>query len=177
MEAEAIERDVIGGGELAAAIGAKKANVLVAEDDPDMRRLVAAVLRGAGHRVVEATDGMQILDRIESTIWSARPHLFDVIVTDVHMPGLSGLDVLAALRCTRWTTPVILITAFGDEETRSEARALGAIDILDKPFNPDNLKIAVVRALASPPSSNDGDGARTEEATPPTIGEARWKSN
>lgn len=178
MEAEAIERDVIGDGEVAAAVGAKKANVLVAEDDPDMRRLVAAVLRGAGHRVVEATDGMQILDRIESTIWSARPHLFDVIVTDVHMPGLSGLDVLAALRCTRWTTPVILITAFGDEETRSEARALGAIDILDKPFNPDNLKIAVIRALKSPSSSTDSEGTATEEAAAPTptIGEARWKS-
>lgn len=177
MEAEAIERDVTGGAELAAAIGPKKANVLVAEDDPDMRRLVAAVLRGAGHRVVEATDGMQILDRIESTIWSARPHLFDVIVTDVHMPGLSGLDVLAALRCTRWTTPVILITAFGDEETRSEARALGAIDILDKPFNPDNLKIAVVRALTPASSSSTDADATREEAVPPTIGDARWKSS
>ena len=177
MEAEAIERDVIGGGELAAAIGPKKANVLVAEDDPDMRRLVAAVLRGAGHRVVEATDGLQILDRIDSTICSARPHLFDVIVTDVHMPGLSGLDVLAALRCTRWTTPVILITAFGDEETRSEARALGAIDILDKPFNPDNLKIAVIRALGAPPAAGDGESTKSEESTPSTIGDSRWKSN
>jgi CheY-like chemotaxis protein len=148
VEAETIERPVPGAAGLVAAIGPRKANVLVAEDDPDMRRLVAAVLRGAGHRVVEATDGMQILDRIEATIWSARPHPFDVIVTDVHMPGLSGLDVLAALRCTRWTTPVILVTAFGDAETRSEAQALGAIEVLDKPFKPDELKTAVSRALA-----------------------------
>lgn len=175
MEAEAIERPVTSGADLVAAIGPKKANVLVAEDDPDMRRLVAAVLRGAGHRVVEATDGMQILDRIESTIWSARPHLFDVIVTDVHMPGLSGLDVLAALRCTRWTTPVILVTAFGDDETRSEAQALGAVDVIDKPFKPDELKTAVSRAIAS--DTDDADEATTEESEPPRIGDAPWKSS
>ena len=176
MEAEVIEQEVTGGApNVAVAVGPKKANVLVAEDDPDMRRLVAAVLRAAGHRVVEATDGMQILDRIESTIWSARPHLFDVIVTDVHMPGLSGLDVLAALRCTRWTTPVILITAFGDEETRSEARALGAIDILDKTFNPENLKIAVIRALKPDAASRDQGEDTAERA--PTLGEGRWKSS
>jgi CheY-like chemotaxis protein len=167
VEAEAIEQPVTGTAELAASMSPRKANVLVAEDDPDMRRLVAAILRGAGHRVVEATDGMQILDRIESTIWSVRPHVFDVIVTDVHMPGLSGLDVLAALRCTRWTTPVILVTAFGDDETRSEARALGAIDVIDKPFNPDELRSAVSRALAPE------DGA----PEPPAIGDAAWKSS
>jgi CheY-like chemotaxis protein len=127
----------------------RKRHVLVAEDDPDMRRLVAALLRGAGHKVAEARDGMEILDRIESTIWAERPELFDVIVSDISMPGLSGLDVLAALRCTHFSTPVILITAFGDDDTREEARELGAAEFLDKPFDPDALRTAVARATAA----------------------------
>jgi CheY-like chemotaxis protein len=117
--------------------------VLVAEDDPDMRRLIATSLRMAGHKVVEATDGMDVLDRMETMIRDLCPDAFDVIVSDVNMPGLSGLDVLAALRCTHWTTPVVLITAFGDEETRAEARELGASAILDKPLDPEALRSAV----------------------------------
>jgi CheY-like chemotaxis protein len=123
--------------------------VLVAEDDPDMRRLVAAHLRRAGHRVVEASDGMEILDRIEATVRSAGRELIDVIVSDIDMPGLSGLDLLAALRCTDWTTPVVLITAFGDEETRAEARELGAAAILDKPLDAAALRHAVAEAASA----------------------------
>ena len=120
--------------------------VLVAEDDPDMRRLIATSLRMAGNKVVEATDGIDVLDRMETTIRDLCPDAFDVIVSDINMPGLSGLDVLAALRCTHWTTPVVLITAFGDEETRAEARELGAAAILDKPLDSEALRSAVREA-------------------------------
>ena len=125
-------------------------HVLVAEDDPDMRRLVATLLRRAGHRVVEASDGMEILDRIEeATVRSEGLELIDVIVSDIDMPGLSGLDLLAALRCTDLTTPVVLITAFGDEETRAEARELGAAAILDKPLDAEALRHAVAEAVSA----------------------------
>jgi CheY-like chemotaxis protein len=120
--------------------------VLVAEDDPDMRRLIAALLRMAGHKVIEAEDGSDVVDRLESTIWSEHPELIDVIVSDVQMPGLSGLDVLAALRCSNRKTPVVLITAFGNDTIRAEARELGAAAILDKPLDPDALKAAVAAA-------------------------------
>lgn len=123
--------------------------VLVAEDDPDMRRLIATSLRMAGNKVVEATDGIDVLDRMETTIRDLCPDAFDVIVSDINMPGLSGLDVLAALRCTHWTTPVVLITAFGDEETRAEARELGAAAVLDKPLDPEALRSAVRAAALS----------------------------
>ena len=136
----------------------RKWHVLVAEDDPDMRRLIAGTLRSAGHKVVEARDGMDILDRLEGTIWSERSDLFDVIVSDVSMPGLSGLDVLAALRCARWNTPVVLITAYGDEEMRTEARSLGAAAFIEKPFNPGALRAAVVDAAGHP--SNPLQAAR-----------------
>lgn len=125
---------------------ARGRRVLVAEDDPDMRRLVATLLRMAGHKVIEASDGTDVVDRLESTIWREHPELIDVIVSDVEMPGLSGLDVLATLRCSNRTTPVVLITAFGNESIRAEARELGAAAVLDKPLDPDALKAAVATA-------------------------------
>lgn len=121
-----------------------RTRVLLADDDPDLRRLVSLTLRRAGYDVVEAADGVELLDRIEATI-AKRDH-FGVIVADVNMPGLTGLDVLAALRCTSWTTPVILITAFGDPATKAEADDLGAT-VLDKPLDLDGLRTAVRAAI------------------------------
>jgi DNA-binding NtrC family response regulator len=66
-----------------------------------------------------------------------------LIISDVRMPGVSGLDVLATLRREDWSTPVILMTAFGDLETRAEARRLGAKALFDKPFDVDDLRTAV----------------------------------
>ncbi len=130
--------------------GTRKRYVLLAEDDPDMRRLVAARLRRAGHKVAEASDGAEVLARMESSIWTERQDLFDVIVSDVNMPGVSGLDLLAALRGGRWTTPVVLITAFDDRATRVLARALGAAAVLAKPLDPDALQRAVTAAEPAP---------------------------
>ena len=121
--------------------------ILVAEDDVHMRRLIAATLRTAGYRVVEASDGAEVLERIESTIWGDRHGLFGAIVADMNMPALTGLDVLAALRCAEIDTPFILVTAFGDEGVRAEAKWLGATAVLDKPFGLDDLRSSVRSAL------------------------------
>ena len=118
-------------------------HVLVAEDDPSLRRLIATVLGEAGYEVIEAQDGNQLLAQIERLLAARRTF---VIVSDVNMPGLTGLDVLAILRCALAHTPVVLITAFGDAETHSEARELGAVTVLDKPFDVDALRAAVERA-------------------------------
>jgi CheY-like chemotaxis protein len=125
--------------------------ILVAEDDPDLRRLLASVLRRSGYMVVEAADGTEILDRMESTVWGTRPEAISAIVSDINMPGLTGLDVLAALRCAQWDTPVILISAFGDDDTRKEAAWLGATAVLDKPLRVDELKAAIERAIEPSP--------------------------
>jgi two-component system, response regulator, stage 0 sporulation protein F len=122
--------------------------ILVADDDPDMRALVASALRQGGYDVVEAGNGMEAIDHIAPTVWTKRDG-FKAIVSDVRMPALTGLDLLAALRCTRLETPVILMTAFGDEEVRTEAHSLGATAVLDKPFNLDELHAAVQKAMPS----------------------------
>ena len=123
--------------------------VLVAEDDPSLRRLIVTVLEQSGYDVVAAGDGVELLEQIEKLV--SAPHAPSdsfVIVTDVNMPKLTGLDVLAVLRCAFVRTPVVLITAFGDAETRAEARELGAATVLDKPFDLDALR-SVVDALSA----------------------------
>ncbi len=73
----------------------------------------------------------------------------DVVVSDIRMPGASGLDLLAGLRRDDWTTPVVLITAFGDPGGRhAEAYRLGADAVLDKPLDVDDLRL-VVQTLVS----------------------------
>ena len=127
--------------------GHRSHRILIAEDDVAMRRLMAAALRAAGHRVVEASDGVDVVQRIESTIWADRHDLYDVIVSDMTMPGLSGLDMLAMLRCSDVRTPFILVTAFGDAIVRAEAKALGAAEVLAKPLELGTLQAAVERVL------------------------------
>lgn len=118
--------------------------VLLAEDDDDLRHLMADALRADGHFVIEASDGDQLLNQIEHQIADTRRDNFAVVVSDVRMPGFWGTDVLAVLSCSKWTTPFVLMTAFGDSELHTQARELGATAVLDKPVDLDALR-AVVR--------------------------------
>jgi two-component system response regulator AtoC len=130
--------------------------VLVAEDDRDMRRLLAAVLRREGYRVLEASDGTEVLDRVESTIWSERRDLIGVIVSDVNMPGLNGLELLEALHAKEIDTPVIFVTAFGSDGTVAQASWLGAAAVLEKPIDFDTLRGEVAKALYGPSAPRPG---------------------
>jgi DNA-binding response OmpR family regulator len=112
----------------------------VAEDDVEMRRLVIEALRRDGHEVVDVTDGGQLLIRItEFYRLRPMPDPIDLIVTDVRMPVCSGFDILQGLRDAAWVTPVIIMTAFGDDEARTRARRLNAV-LLDKPFEMSSLR-------------------------------------
>jgi CheY-like chemotaxis protein len=119
--------------------------VLVAEDDREMRRLVVEVLRKDGHEVTEATDGGRLLVRI-AEVFHRDPTMaaVDVIVSDVRMPVCSGLDLVERLFEARWRVPCILMTAFGDDDIRRRAGAVGAL-LLDKPLSLDELRDAVRR--------------------------------
>lgn len=120
-------------------------SVLVADDDEDMRALVTETLRGDGHHVCEARDGVDLLDRLKEALDdpSRRPL---VVVTDVLMPNLSGLGVLAALRRSRWPVPVILMTALEDESVLTVAKRFGAVTVFRKPIDVDDLRTAVLNA-------------------------------
>ena len=119
--------------------------VLVAEDDHEMRRLVVEALRKDGHEVTEAADGGRLLVRLAELF--DRDYFLagvDVIVSDVRMPICSGLELVERLFEARWRVPCILMTAFGDDDIRRRASAVGAL-LLDKPLSLDELREAVGR--------------------------------
>jgi CheY-like chemotaxis protein len=113
--------------------------VLLAEDDDDARAVFADSLRRAGYAVIEVANGAQLLDAL-----TGAPAV-DLVISDVRMPIVSGLDALVAMRAARFKTPFIVITAFGSAEAHREAKLLGARAVLDKPFQVRVL-LAVVRA-------------------------------
>ena len=122
--------------------------VFVAEDDDDMRRMITWALRSDGHRVVEARDGTELLGLLAvAETPDVRP---DVIVTDVFMPGYSGVGVLGALRAARWDVPVIVITARHEGTVVEDALRLGAAAVLRKPLDISELCAVVTRAASSP---------------------------
>jgi len=112
--------------------------VLVADDDADLRELIAFTLGQAGYLVVKAADGPAAVQRFEAE--SA-----DLVVLDINMPGLSGFQVCEAIRA-RSRVPVMMLTVRGEEEDLVRALGLGADDYLTKPFSPRTL-LARVKAL------------------------------
>jgi len=135
--------------------------ILLVEDDEDMRELLAAVLRREGYRVVEAADGDGAVDWLGIGILDGDPErLPAVIVSDICLPYVSGLEILEGARLSPWRLPVILITGFGDDDTHERARDLGAECVLDKPFSMQTLRTAVRSALQHklrrPPGDRDG---------------------
>jgi DNA-binding NtrC family response regulator len=115
--------------------------VIVADDDDDMRSAVAEALRIEGYLVSEAHDGAEIMAMLDEG--SARP---DIIVADIRMPRLSGFGMLQALNRGHRDVPVVLMTAFSDGPVGAVALELGAVGVLHKPFDPDDLLTAVCNA-------------------------------
>jgi DNA-binding response OmpR family regulator len=141
-------------GEERAALGNKPApekraaRVLLAEDDQAFRALMASVLRGSGYEVLEAADGIELLDHVAFGLMRGEANrTFDLLVADIRMPGHTGLEILNGMRSVSLAVPVILITAFGDAETHKTAYELGA-RVLDKPFDLSEFELAVAGALA-----------------------------
>jgi len=114
--------------------------VLVVDDEPDMVENCARILKRAGHACVTATDGRQALQLFESD----RP---DLLLTDLKMPGVDGMDLLRQARELDPTVPVIVITAYATIESAVAAIKEGAFDYLPKNFSVDQLRVAVERAL------------------------------
>ncbi len=126
----------------------KRVSVLVAEDDPDLRSLVVAELGRVGYEVTGVGSGYEFADYIATAeIKHRRP---DVIISDVRMPGFDGLALLASIRGARWSTPVILITAFGDDDVVDLAMKHQAVTVLDKPFDIRELTKLVDAVIGVP---------------------------
>jgi CheY-like chemotaxis protein len=125
--------------------------VLLAEDEIEMRGLIARTLRKENCDILEARDGAQLIRLLITHVLVPRDGRVpvDLIISDIRMPGANGLDVLAALRRQDTVTPVILITAFSDPDVQREAYRQGAVMVLNKPFEMEDLRV-VVRSLVEP---------------------------
>ena len=126
--------------------------ILVAEDDGNLRRLIGTRLRRDYFDVVEAcsgTDALKILQMISRHGWPLEN--LDLIIMDVRMPGPSGLELTQRLRGDRWTTPILLMTAYPDPGLLAETDKLG-VAVLAKPFELDALTDAAIDALVRAPS-------------------------
>lgn len=122
--------------------------VILAEDDEDLRQLLADTLRRDGYEVTEASSGFELLELLADQLLSpgSAPHC-ELVITDIRMPGASGLQALETLRHWDWATPLMVITAFGDEQAHAEARRLGVAAVFDKPFDLDDFRTAVYNML------------------------------
>ena len=119
-----------------------KARILVVDDDLSCRVLASLLLEVDGYQPVAVTSVERALEKLDGA------H-FDAVLTDLHMPLRSGLDLLLELKTRRDPTPAVVMTASADRELHVTALALGAVAVVPKPFSPAELDSAIGAAIAS----------------------------
>ncbi len=137
--------------------------ILVVDDDPAIRRTLAAELKAEGYAVSEAADGREAL----ASFAREEP---DLVLTDLRMPDGSGLDVLRKTRETNPETPVVMITAYTSTRTAIEALKAGAYDYVSKPFDVEELKHVVGKALERKRLADENVELRTRIDERPGLG-------
>jgi two-component system, NtrC family, response regulator AtoC len=118
----------------------KGRQILVADDEPKMRRVLEIMLQKMGHRVLAAGNGVEALALFQA-------NSVDLVITDLRMPEMDGIELLAALRAQASDVPVMVITAHGTIETAVAAMKHGACDYILRPFDIDVVELAVERVL------------------------------
>ncbi|MEF9475136.1 MAG: sigma-54 dependent transcriptional regulator [Candidatus Mariimomonas ferrooxydans] len=119
---------------------ASKGKILVVDDEKNMREVLNIFLKGEGYDVTVADGGSYGITALKKDI-------FNVVITDLKMPKVSGFDVLKFIKETSPNTIVVIITAFGTTESAVEAMKLGAFDYIQKPFKMDNIRLVLKNAL------------------------------
>ena len=114
--------------------------ILVAEDDIMMRKTIEFRLKKDGYAVCTVPDGREALQKINESDW-------DLIITDVMMPFVSGLEIISVAKNKHQKIPIIVLSAMGQENIVLEAFQLGADDYITKPFSPNELSMRVKRFM------------------------------
>ncbi len=133
-------------------VSKKTGTILIVDDEPNIRRVLEAVLAKDGHTVLTAENGRKALELLQSN-----PGV-DVLITDLIMPDINGIELLSAAREVDPNTSVLMITAHGTIKSAVEAMKLGALDYLCKPFDLDDVKILVRNALDRKELNEQGRG-------------------
>jgi len=122
--------------------------LLLAEDDGPFRFLLTTALRKDGYQIVAVSNGVDLLDILDDSLsqdGTLAP--FDLVLSDLRMPGWPGLEALAKVGRNPGMPPFILFTAFGDEDAHRRALEIGALTLLDKPFDIDYLRELAAQVL------------------------------
>jgi two-component system, chemotaxis family, chemotaxis protein CheY len=117
------------------------ATILTVDDSPSIRQMIKVTLAPGGHNVIEAGDGAQGLEK-------AKSNRLDLVITDLNMPVMNGLELIRALRKLPSLTglPIVFLTTESNDAIKQEAKSAGATGWITKPFKPDQL-LAVVSKL------------------------------
>ena len=118
-----------------------KENILVIDDEKNIRTTLTKCLRAEGYEVTAAINGEDGLEKLSEED-------FDLILLDMKLPGMDGIEVLRRIRESHPFTPAIMITAYGTVESAVEAMKLGAVDYLNKPFPPEEIRKVVSQVLS-----------------------------
>lgn len=118
------------------------ANILAVDDSASMRQMVAFTLKGAGHNVTEAADGVEALK-------IAKSNKFDLVLSDVNMPNMDGIGLTKELRTLPdfKFTPILMLTTEAGMDKKQDGKAAGATGWIVKPFNPDQLLSTIKKVL------------------------------
>jgi CheY-like chemotaxis protein len=143
--------------------------VLVVDDDPVVGASITRVLSAKGYAVISAADGPEALERIANED-------YDVVYTDIKMPGMSGLEVARRVRASRPWLPVVIITGYGTADNELEAREIGTDGFLRKPLAPDVIEGSLYRAIDSG-IARQGVAAAPPVSLPPKAGVGRFLKN
>lgn len=114
--------------------------VLVVDDDPVVGKSFDRVLSGKGYAVITARDGEEALNKLNS-------ETYDLVFTDIKMPGMSGLEVAERVKASQPWLPVVIITGYGTDANEARAEAAGVADFLHKPLSPEMIESSAHKAL------------------------------
>jgi CheY-like chemotaxis protein len=134
--------------------------VLLAEADKEVRRLLKYSLAKCGYSVIECSHGTELMSRLGTLATADEPDKVDLVITDICMPGISGLEVFKEIKNEGGFPPFILISASRDKVLCHQAKRFGAVSIFGNPFDVDELLVKVMKIV--PPEShrmNNGSGS------------------
>lgn len=136
--------------------------VLVADDEKHTRVVLSLILKRAGFKVTTAEDGSEALGKLIGMIHGSMP--FDLLVLDIQMPGLTGIELVEEIGKLDASFPILLITGYRERERVAELSRMYCVEYAEKPFTPDELLRHVARVLdrfererGEPPAASQGD--------------------
>ncbi len=139
--------------------------ILVVDDDPVVAKSINRVLTAKGFAVINAQNGEEALQKLKN-------ETYDVVFTDIKMPGLSGIEVAERIKASQPWLPVVIVTGYGSRENQARADAVGVSDFLHKPLSPEMIERSASKALEAhhlPASEPAHPSAAAEAVMAPAV--------